>query len=573
VKRGTLLALALAAALILPAAASAHAYIVRTVPQANRPLARAPRQVLLTYSEPVEPKFAVVSVTDASGTQVATAPPESAPGNRDALVVPLERIPSGWYLVYWRVVSVDGHPVRGAFTFAVGPNPGPPPEFPVPSLNESVTTPALLVTRWIALLSMMTALGLFGLRIFVARPLIRVLSGSSLRALSTAFFGVLGVALVAAPVYAVLATAHFAARQFWELDAVLPAVRDSAFGRGFLDLAWVLALFAIAAAVALWLDRPEREQRSVAELLATGAAVAAGLAALVVPGIVGHAGQLSPRALGLALDSAHLLAGSVWIGGLAGLAVLWQTAPKLHRVGTLAYVVPRFSRVAFASVMLLLATGIWAATLELPTLASLWQTSYGKALVAKIGLLGATLVLASVNLARTKPRLAAANTRPAVASGAVVLLRRLVSGEVVLVVWAIFAAAVLTSLAPPSKALAGVKGVTARVGPGPVRQVIEKEGYRLSFQVTPNRAAVPNDFRVGITRAGQPVRGADVVARFTMLDMEMGELSYRLPEQQPGVFSRSAPALVMVGHWGLDFEITPPGRSPFNVLLLDKASG
>jgi hypothetical protein len=53
----------------------------------------------------------------------------------------------------------------------------------------------------------------------------------------------------------------------------------------------------------------------------------------------------------------------------------------------------------------------------------------------------------------------------------------------------------------------------------------------------------------------------------------MGELSYRLPEREPGVFTRSEPALVMVGHWGLDFEITPPGGQPFNVLLLDRASG
>ena len=38
-------------------------------------------------------------------------------------------LPEGWYLVYWRAISVDGHPVQGAFTFAVGPNPGPPPQF------------------------------------------------------------------------------------------------------------------------------------------------------------------------------------------------------------------------------------------------------------------------------------------------------------------------------------------------------------------------------------------------------------------------------------------------------------
>jgi copper transport protein len=58
-----------------------------------------------------------------------------------------------------------------------------------------------------------------------------------------------------------------------------------------------------------------------------------------------------------------------------------------------------------------------------------------------------------------------------------------------------------------------------------------------------------------------------------MLDMEMGTQSYRFRELRPGVFGKSAPALVMVGHWALQFEVTPPGARPFVVTLLDKASG
>jgi len=64
-----------------------------------------------------------------------------------------------------------------------------------------------------------------------------------------------------------------------------------------------------------------------------------------------------------------------------------------------------------------------------------------------------------------------------------------------------------------------------------------------------------------------------VITKFDMLDMEMGEQSFRFRERRPGVFSRSAPALVMVGHWGLQFEVTPPGGRPFVVTLLDKAGG
>jgi len=58
-----------------------------------------------------------------------------------------------------------------------------------------------------------------------------------------------------------------------------------------------------------------------------------------------------------------------------------------------------------------------------------------------------------------------------------------------------------------------------------------------------------------------------------MLDMEMGTQAYRLSETAPGTYEHAAPALVMVGHWGLSFEITPRGRQPFNVLLIDKANG
>ena len=107
----------------------------------------------------------------------------------------------------------------------------------------------------------------------------------------------------------------------------------------------------------------------------------------------------------------------------------------------------------------------------------------------------------------------------------------------------------LSSLPPPSKALASVGKASAHVGPGPVTNEVSRNGYRLQFHVAPNKAAVPNAFAVRVTRNGKPVRGADVTTSFTMLDMEMGEQAYHLAEISPGVYQHSAPALVMVGHW------------------------
>jgi len=130
-------AAAAACALAMPAAAWAHAALLRTSPVASRTVNRPPPDVRLTYSEPIEARFAIVSVTNSEGRQVTAGSPRSAAGQPQTLVTPLERVPEGWYLVFWRVISADGHPVRGAFTFAVGPNPGPPPQFRVPSLSET----------------------------------------------------------------------------------------------------------------------------------------------------------------------------------------------------------------------------------------------------------------------------------------------------------------------------------------------------------------------------------------------------------------------------------------------------
>ena len=91
--------------------------------------------------------------------------------------------------------------------------------------------------------------------------------------------------------------------------------------------------------------------------------------------------------------------------------------------------------------------------------------------------------------------------------------------------------------------------------------------------IAPNLAAAAEQARVGIRRDGKPVRGADVTVSFAMLDMEMGEQSYRLNETRPGVYAHEAPSLVMVGHWGLDFEITPRGGEPFDVFVVDRVGG
>jgi copper transport protein len=561
-------------ALALPATASAHAYLTHTVPAASVTLNGPPPAVALTFDEAVEPRFAIISVTDADGHQQTSGPLARTPANPDTLVVPLNKVPPGWYLVYWRAISVDGHPVQNAFTFAVGPTPGPEPQFTIPHIAQTATTTPLLIARWLLFLSVMTSIGLFVLRTLIARPLIRQVEGTTLRSLSNAFVVTGALGLLAIPAYIEESTSVDSLRSFFAFGTLIPLWRSTAFGRGYVDLWLCFALFLFAALVALLVDKPAQQRRSVAALVALSGALAAAAAVLVLPGTAGHAAQTAPRALSVLLDSLHLVSASIWIGGLLGLLVLWASLPANRRVAGLAVSVPRFSKVAFLSVLVLFSSGVAATILHLPVLSALWQTSYGKVILIKLGLLLATMPLAAANLLRTKPQLAAAREHTQLGAPAAKRLRGLVSGESALIIAAVFAAALLSSLAPPPPAFALAGSALANVGPGRVASTITRNGYTLQLLITPNHAATTNAFAIKISRHGQPVRHANVTIAFNMLDMQMPQQEYQLTETQPGLYSRNAPALVMVGRWGLDVNVTPSGATtPFTALIVDHASG
>jgi copper transport protein len=567
-------AVAVAASLLAPAAAAAHAYLIKTVPAASVVLNGPPANIQLTYDEAVEPRLAIISVTNAQGQQETTAPVHRSPADPDTLVVALRaHLPEGWYLIFWRAISVDGHPVEGAFTYAVGPNPGPAPQFQVPTISATATTPQLLIARWAMFLAVMISIGLFAMRMFVARPLTRLVPGMSLRPLTTAFAIAAGLGLIATPVYLDFSTANDSLRSVFDLGALVPLYRVTAFGRAIVDLELCFALFCLAAGIALWLDRADRERRSVAELFASCGALLAAAAVLVVPGAAGHAAQTTPRGLTLLFDWLHVASGSVWVGGLVGLLVLWFAVPAGERVAALSVCVPRFSNVAFASVLILAGTGVGEAIDHMPAVNALWETGYGQAILVKTGLLGGAMLIASGNLLRSRPRLIAARRTPEVGQPAARLLRRLVSGEVVVVAGVVFAAAVLSSLAPPPPAFALENSAIAKVGPGRVAQTVRHAGYVLQVLVSPNKAAAPDSFALRITKNGQPVRGASVTLLFNHLEMQMPQQEYELTETQPGVYSRAAPALVMVGRWGLTYQITPRQGPPFTVLIVDQANG
>ena len=177
-RRGAVAVAAVALALLVPAAASAHAYLVKTVPAASVILSRAPPSVQLTYDEAVEPRFAIVSVTDVDAHQETTGPVTRSPVESGHARRPAQARRRG---LVSRLLAGDlGRRPSGAGRVHVRRRPerraGAAVQRSRTSPGTATSTP-LVIAKWLAFLTVMTAIGLFVLRIAIARPLVRRVSG------------------------------------------------------------------------------------------------------------------------------------------------------------------------------------------------------------------------------------------------------------------------------------------------------------------------------------------------------------------------------------------------------------
>jgi methionine-rich copper-binding protein CopC len=118
------MALAFLSALWLLASASpafAHARLVEASPGDGETLSKPPRQVELRFNEPVEAEFAPIEVYDDANERVDRDDGRVDPQDARVVLVDLRELSGGSYTVDWRVTSVDGHVINGAYAFKVNP--------------------------------------------------------------------------------------------------------------------------------------------------------------------------------------------------------------------------------------------------------------------------------------------------------------------------------------------------------------------------------------------------------------------------------------------------------------------
>ncbi len=107
--------------LALSAPALAHAFLKSATPAVGSTVPAAPAQVVITFTEGVEPGFSTIEVQDAVGKRVDKGDVHAAPGDNTRLAVGLNPLTPGTYKVVWHATSVDTHKTEGSFAFTVAP--------------------------------------------------------------------------------------------------------------------------------------------------------------------------------------------------------------------------------------------------------------------------------------------------------------------------------------------------------------------------------------------------------------------------------------------------------------------
>ncbi|MEO8266918.1 MAG: copper resistance protein CopC [Ilumatobacteraceae bacterium] len=375
---GTVVALGVLA----PAAqAFAHAGLEASVPSANAVLEAGPPNIELDFNEAIDAERSNIQLYDQTATLIPTGAPQSATDDT-AVQASVPTIRDGVYVVVWRVPSADGHVVDGSFSFQVGAQ---STGVDVGELIDKVSGNATATSTVGRLDTAARLLALIGLIVAVGGGVLAMQSADSTsnRMLlwlawifmlvgSLGSFGLYGAKVVAGS----------------PSDAFKPSVWGKVVGSHTASVLLVRVVMIIAVGVLLLTFA-----RRVSDIW-RGAALALTVGLVMTYSSIGHAYAQDPSLLWVGIDALHLVAISLWIGGLLMFAFgtsAWLTDPDSERI------VRRFSLTTMVAVPVIVATGV-AQTLKLAgSLDDVTSTSWGRTLLVKVAVVTVLIAIGGVS--------------------------------------------------------------------------------------------------------------------------------------------------------------------------------
>ncbi len=490
-----------------PLQALAHAQLRGSDPAEGTVVAAAPEALTLTFNEAVVPLVLRLIAPDGTPTELEGMAQDTA-----VVVEPPEGLGQGTWLLSWRVVSSDGHPVGGTLTFHIGQPSATPPGQAELAAGASRMAAALRLALTVALV---IAVGAAVHAALVARaapspPLRRLAMLSAVAALAAgvALTGVQGLDMLS------LAPAALLTGQPWQAGLSSPLA--------------VTVVFVIAACVAATAGLRARDQDQRLALSLLGWALGA-----LSFAASGHAATAEPRALTVPAVALHAAALLFWMGALVPL-LLALRGPDA------ALQMRRFSGLAVPMVVVLVLSGATLTWVQMGNPAALAGSAYGLVLGTKLLLVLGLLALAARNRLVLTPALAVGH------AAAGLRLDRAIRAEVVLGL-VILALASSFRLTPPPRAL---------IEPAePFHAHIHSDRAMADIRLTPGRAG-PVEIALGF----QTGDFAELVPReveVVLAQPEAGIEPIRLPALQgdDGLWHAGPVTLPVPGGWEVTLRL------------------
>ena len=518
------------------APALAHVQLLRSIPDANAALDHAPAQIELFFSEAVEPAFSTIKVLDSNGQPVDNDDSKVDPGDATHLTVSLRSLPDGIYTVSWKTLSaIDGHVTVGSFPFAVGNVDAAALADAAQASNQIKLSIGEIVSKWLLYLAAMALAGHTLFVLLVWQPAHRSIGANNEVTVQPAAFSRLVslalLGLLLASIFGLLVQAGQAAGA----EIATPwnvATHNILFNTRYGAL-WIARIALALALIGLLPKATTKHEHWIAFGLS--------LLLLLTISLGSHAASEPQPTLPVIGDWLHLLAASIWIGGLLYfVGGVWATRQlaRSFRTRLTAQLIPRFSALALISVAALVFTGLYSAVLRIGTFDALVTTTYGRALIIKLLIAAPMIALGAVNLLIVTPRMkqaAASNGNPALTDR----FRRIVTSEITIGAALVLSVGVFTSL-PPARIESTSPVLDASA---------QADDLTLAINITPGRIGI-NTFTLKVTSNGQPIDNAKTVElRFTPANASLAPSKVQLIGHGAGNYATKGSFLSLPDTW------------------------
>lgn len=517
---GAWLVIACVLIILIPKSASAHAYVVKSNPAENETLKKAPTVVKIEFDEDIQVShFNTLFVRDTSGKRVDLKDAHIDKRNKKLLEAGVkENLKDGLYSIQWKAISADGHPIQGVIPFQVGLAEAGADDVRVEEMGY-VPQIDMIMERGVLYTSFSLFLGVLFFNLILYKGNAIEIHSRSKRIIWISLIGIFISLLCNLPLQA-----KINADVSW-LEAFDPLLLKETLQLSVFGYVWITQMALISLLIIVTYFAVKREKLSSFKVWSIPIILFIGL--LVMKAFNSHAFGLKFKDIAVVMDFLHLLAASLWVGGLSSIILLLRKEDDKWTKYWDA--IKRFSPWTTGAVIVIVLTGLFNSTFFIPTIHSLFDTKYGLALLAKILLFVFMGILGIIHYVKGK-------VRAQQGLGATVKVEFII-GIIVFVIVA-FMTNVQTPPMPPT-------------GPFTESKQLDN-GYELILHVSPNKVG-QNTFHITLKdENGQPVTNMEQIVLTTQsLDMNMGKGSFKVSAISPGEYEAEGMYINMTGNWNI----------------------